>query len=526
MCIILLVCHASVPAKTAVDVAIIGGGPCGLATALALRHSAPTAAIAVFERDPDLTPKGSSVVISPSGWAALRCVDCTASKRLRQLAVPIESVTILPLEEGGSAAAPGFARSALRVLESLNRGLRACGLPRLGIVRANRWSDVRDALASRVQELCGDEALHLGCRLTSLAEAPGSGGFALTFERCGGHGDADGDGVATGAVTASVVLACDGTRSTVRSLSPRGYRNDDVLVDEGKSVWRGIAPDVDLKGACTVLRDTNRSDGALAITFPAGGGGGASWTVAAPRTEGYSRSSEEARRRLLASLPPQEEGCTYAPLAALRRCIDESPVIIENRLKVPSATARTNPIGSHPINPIGSYLVCILPFIMSRPHSGSLPPNPIGSRPTRSCFSVGPIGARPPTHPCRWRLPQVRTFGNGSPPFSSPINGIAYLGDSAHPVRPTGEGIALAFEDAWQLGEIVKQSPDQLPNVDMLRAYESARLPYVRSVSEKVRSMADAYYEAGEDGEDQREGAEPSRKKALPRLRPKPLWER
>ena len=391
------------------------------------------------------------MVISPKGWAALRCIDPTVHKRLRRMAVPIESISILPMEDGDLPAAPGFARVPLGVAGALNRGLRVIGLPRVAILgaRASRWHDVRTALAARVQEVCGEDTLRLDCRLKSLAEATNGDGFTLTFE----------SGAAVRTVEARVVLACDGTRSSVRELAPRGARSEQVLVDEGKSLWRGIAQGVDLKGACLVLRDMKRApDGALTIMFPAAGeGGGTSWTVAAPKVEGYARTSDEARSRLRAVLPPLAKGALPdAPLAKLWRCIDASPVIIENRLK-------------------------------------------------------------------------VRTFGEHSPPFSSALNGVAFLGDAAHPVRPTGEGIELAFQDAWQLGAIVKASPDLLPDADMLRCYEAASLPRVRHVSEKARALANTYYKAdegttgGQEKTGQSGGSPRPNKKAAPRFRPKPL---
>ena len=69
------------------------------------------------------------MVVSPKGWAALRCIDPTVTKRLRRMAVPLESISILPMEDGDLPAAPGFERGTLRVVGALNRGLRMVGLP-------------------------------------------------------------------------------------------------------------------------------------------------------------------------------------------------------------------------------------------------------------------------------------------------------------------------------------------------------------------------------------------------------------
>ena len=39
--------------------------------------------------------------------------------------------------------------------------------------------------------------------------------------------------------------------------------------------------------------------------------------------------------------------------------------------------------------------------------------------------------------------------------WNSSYDGLAYVGDAARPVRPTGEGIALALVDAKVLGKVV-----------------------------------------------------------------------
>jgi len=418
------VCHALTSGPACLDVAIIGGGPCGLAAALALRKASPTCSIAIFERDSELQPMGSSVVVSSAGWAALKCIDADVCKRLKKQSTPVESIRIVPLGgAAGDAAAPGFARGTLRLFGVVNTVLRFLKLPRLGFVRSNLWHEVRSTLAARVAEVCGAGTLRKDHALDDLAEAPNGGGFDLLFEHAssadGGRG-----GATSTRVRAKVVLACDGSRSACRELATREPSAAAVLVDESKSVWRGLTPSVDLAGQCTFLRDTAQVNGRLASTFPAGGkDGGASWTVIGPsaQTERRAVDSADARRRLLAAMPPRGDGA-YGPLEDLWRCIEAAPTVIENRL-------------------------------------------------------------------------QVRVFGPGAPNFCSNTNGLAFLGDAAHPVRPTGEGIALAFQDAWQLGALVHASPDSgVVDADVLRCYEAARLPHVRQVSEKVRAMADSYY--------------------------------
>ena len=76
-----------------VDVAIVGGGPGGLAAAIALRKVAKDASIAVFERDPILAwdgpRKGASIAISGKGWKAIKAIDAEAATGMVASGVPV-----------------------------------------------------------------------------------------------------------------------------------------------------------------------------------------------------------------------------------------------------------------------------------------------------------------------------------------------------------------------------------------------------------------------------------------------------
>jgi 2-polyprenyl-6-methoxyphenol hydroxylase-like FAD-dependent oxidoreductase len=285
----------------------------------------------------------------------------------------------------------------------------------------NLWHSVRCTLAARAVALLGPASLQAGA-LASVSPSP-AGGFSLTF---------------SGAppVSARVVLACDGASSATRLLCPLEPQAGELLADEGKSVWRGLAPGVAAGGAAFFLRDAEEE--LLAVTFPAGDGG-SSWTVAAKALEGKSKGPADALERLLGVLPPRDP--SYEPLERLYRCVEATPAgAIENRLK-------------------------------------------------------------------------IRRFGEGAPPFGAATSGLAFLGDAAHPVRPTGEGIALALEDAWALGDVVKRAGGVGP--DQLRAYEVGRLPRVRQVSGRVKRVADAYYKGGGGGDEPVEKVERMRMKPL-----------
>ena len=77
-------------------------------------------------------------------------------------------------------------------------------------------------------------------------------------------------------------------------------------------------------------------------------------------------------------------------------------------------------------------------------------------------------------------------------PWESAYDGLIYLGDAAHPVRPTGQGAALAFEDAAVLCRVIVEQGGL--SIAALRKYESERFLPVKEVSEAIRTRADAFY--------------------------------
>ena len=94
---------------------------------------------------------------------------------------------------------------------------------------------------------------------------------------------------------------------------------------------------------------------------------------------------------------------------------------------------------------------------------------------------------------------QIRDFDQ---PWESAYDGLVYVGDSLHPVRPTGEGLALAFEDAQVLGQVIaKLSGDDAGIVSdaALREYENERYLPVKEISEKIRAAAEGFYKKPKD---------------------------
>jgi 2-polyprenyl-6-methoxyphenol hydroxylase-like FAD-dependent oxidoreductase len=92
---------------------------------------------------------------------------------------------------------------------------------------------------------------------------------------------------------------------------------------------------------------------------------------------------------------------------------------------------------------------------------------------------------------------QTRDF---TKPWASATPRVAFLGDAAHPLRPTGEGTALALEDAWTLGSlaVAAESTDDFCDPATIRQYEALRGARVEAVSNAVRISANRFYAKGE----------------------------
>lgn len=405
--ILLLLPAATTPRATprAVDVAIIGGGPCGLATALALSQAPCLRGrrVAIYERDSLETNKGAALALSKPGWAALETLDAEAATRIRALGAPVTRIRARALD--GSPLAPRVERMQKAAAGYARQAAINAGLARDERQRTHLWSDVRGVLAERVREQLGPDALHLAHPLVAIAERAPSDGVDLTFRPA--------DDGAEERVRAEIVLACDGASSMVRRLAPAGPRASELLLGTGKTAWRGIAPSAHARGIVTRFAGASKSGPMLGLTFPAGPGRGVSWTVTGSSPPGRAADAEHARERLLRALPP--DMC-----AQLRDVIHASPCVLEHKIV-------------------------------------------------------------------------VRDFEQ---PWSSGCERIAYMGDAAHPLRPTGEGTALAFEDAVVLGEIAHAVPSaaEFLSGSMLREFEARRLPRVRAVSEETSALANRAY--------------------------------
>ena len=408
--------HAAISTNNpeVLDVAIVGGGPTGLACALALlRASSSTGrrtSMAVFEAD-NFQPKGASIVISKPGWKALKAI---CSQTYAEAKADAACVSGLYFDDfSGRPLLPRPVRGAMKYM--VRPVLR---LLRTGIVRSNSWHAFRSCLRRGVEragmelEHKVEDLIRTNTSLVSVDPNYSEDGALLTFE----------DGTE---VVASTVLACDGTFSTVRKCLDHGNDNP-VLVDEGKTVWRGTAPNIDTRGESTfyIAQEEAKTKGATANIFPAGRTtGGSSLSIIMPTSlPGRAKGSEDARQRLKEAL-----AALNVPIAgALMDAIDDVEYMLEHKL-------------------------------------------------------------------------HVRDF-DMFPEFYSGFDCLAYLGDSAHPLRPTGEGVALALEDAWTIGNLAySDSGKRILTPDLLRKYEGARQARVAAVCKAVRDLAESYYKDEEE---------------------------
>lgn len=419
------------PVVECIDCAIVGGGPAGLAAAIALTKASPSSSIAIFEKD-SFQPKGASIQISKAGWKSVQELDDDnvngLVSALRNTGVPVTGVELKPWKYHPEESTVGKRQIVKKWLSKIKK--TATGyLFRKVLNRVHMWHDVRMVLAEHAVRLYDETEksssktplLNSNCTLISVVPPEHKNGqryFELIFRN-----------PETGeerTVQTQYLFACDGTKSAVRSILPN---EPDVLLSENKSVWRGMAPHFNTRGTAAFFRGTadSKTAGRSALIFPGGKKAGSSWTVISDIQDGKSGSIEEAKERVLSVIetmgPTTPNGEPNPDYMRLKQVIKDSTVVIENKL-------------------------------------------------------------------------QVRDFEDQ--PWETAYDGLIYLGDAAHPVRPTGEGTALAFEDATVLRQIVATSG---LSIESLRAFEEARFLPIKTISEKIRAGAENFYRKDSDDE-------------------------
>ncbi|CAB9507512.1 FAD binding domain [Seminavis robusta] len=222
-----------------VDVAIIGGGPAGLATALSLRRALGSKAnIQIFERAKTMKDVGAHVGLLPLCFDALDAIDPTGT-----LTSKVEKA--------------GDCRTLLRryngegILEEdipsdpQNKEERVVVVP---------WHRLQEVLVGELrQQEHGDSMLRLGCELVAMDmnDKPddGKSGVVLSFsngETC----------------RAKIVIGADGNMSRVRSLLCGGDNNDENPVYAGSVIWRmGLSSGEIGQNILKKISDTTTSTG-------------------------------------------------------------------------------------------------------------------------------------------------------------------------------------------------------------------------------------------------------------------------
>lgn len=421
-----------------VDCVIIGAGPSGLVTSIAISKASPSSSIAIFEKDA-FEPKGSTIAISRTGYKSLKQLHAPLEAKLKDVAYTLDFSkvrfnapwTFNREEEEQKQLASKEQFIVKRVMKKLTKKivkkLLSLVSGTLLVVRLILWHDVRMILKDEAERLYGENVhsikgtalAHLNSNhiLTNVLDKTGDNNnienkeqkqrFELTFRNT--HTGK------TQKVFCKYLFACDGAKSAVRSILPK---EPDILLSENKSVWRGTTPNIPSNSStvwqCPANEDTN---GRSVAVFPAArkGGLGTAWSVISDIEDGKAGSMEEARERVLKVIETMNSVDPHPDYDVLKQYIDDSSIIVENKL-------------------------------------------------------------------------HVRDFDK---PWESAYDGLIYIGDAAHPVRPTGEGIALALEDANVLCQLISKSG---LSVTTLRKYEDERFLPVKTISEKVRELANDTY--------------------------------
>ncbi|XP_021832470.1 FAD-dependent monooxygenase atmM-like [Prunus avium] len=174
------------------NIVIVGGGICGLATALALHRKGIRSV--VLERSNTLRATGAAIIVHPNGWRALDQLG--VASHLRETAIPILSGQFHSLNNDELKEMP-VGKEELRCLKR---------------------TDLVDILANSLPR----NTLHFGCEVLSIKLDPITSSPVLQLQ--GGR-----------LLNAKVVIGCDGVNSAISNMM--GVRAEKIFTI---SVIRGF----------------------------------------------------------------------------------------------------------------------------------------------------------------------------------------------------------------------------------------------------------------------------------------------
>ncbi|PRW39250.1 FAD NAD(P)-binding domain-containing [Chlorella sorokiniana] len=196
------------PAHEQLDVAIVGGGPGGLAAAQALLVASPGLRVAVFERS-TLRPRGASLAVQPNGIRALEAIQPGLGRRVE--AIHVETT------ERRNYTADGQLLSV-----AADDGAAAAFVRQHGPYSLVAWHQLQATLAAALPP----GVLHQEAAFARNEEA--AAGVTLHF-----HGEQ------RPPMTAQLLIGADGAQSGVR----QQLLEDGPPSFLGSAIWRGVAPE-------------------------------------------------------------------------------------------------------------------------------------------------------------------------------------------------------------------------------------------------------------------------------------------
>ncbi|KAM3695330.1 hypothetical protein ACJW31_07G123800 [Castanea mollissima] len=155
-----------------IEIVIVGGGICGLATALALHRKGIKSV--VLEKSETLRSTGAGITIRANGWCALHQLGVASNLRL----------TALPIQGGKDICLANGQQQEISIEK--------------GEIRCLRRSELITSLA----ESLPPGTIHLGCEVLSITPDPLSSYSIIQLQN-------------GGTIKAKVLIGCDGANSVV-----------------------------------------------------------------------------------------------------------------------------------------------------------------------------------------------------------------------------------------------------------------------------------------------------------------------